>query len=323
MNPSFASIQCGTGFPILAALWAGLDIRYAIEIRPYFNIKTFRYNFDRVLYSTDLESFYNIQADIIWSSPSCGEFSSATRNSKNTIKMANKKFEDFEYVKTLLQIRKRRPKIFIIENIPSVRNFIRFESTPGGFILKHQITHEYIELYDYYIEDHKISPTEVGIPQIRDRLFSIGSRFPTEFFFRSPIEDQRKTLSVRKIFENLDEDRKNGIELLNDNLPKHSHEKVEKMSRVKPGEGLYGGINNKRLDPDKPSPVIMSSSTKYIHPWFDRLYTPREAASVMGIPKTFRFFGGDNACFDQIGKAVVPQVAEFILRQAKQYLENV
>lgn len=319
-NPKFGGIFIGAGFPLLGAKWAGLDLQYAVEPRKYFNIKTFRYNFESVLYSTDIEAFRNVYADVIWLSPSCGEFSSATRNSKNVINMNIKSFQDFEYVKAVLQVRERRPKIFILENIPSVRNFVKFESTPAGTVLRHQITREYIELYEYYIEEHRIVPTEVGIPQVRDRLFTIGSRFPFEFFFKPPLTDKRSEMSIKSIFENLDALREKGEILFNDNIPKHSEEKIEKMSRIRPGEGLYGGINNKRLNPDKPSPVIMSSSTKYIHPWFNRLYTPREAAALMGVPNNFRFFGKENACFDQIGKGIVPQVAEYILKQVKEFL---
>jgi len=313
---------CGAGFPLLAAQWADLHLEWGIEPRPYFNIKTFRYNFKGVLYSKELNAFYSNPVDVIWMSPSCGEFSSATRSGKNVISMRNKLFEDFEYVRAVMQVKKRRPKIFVLENLPSVKNFVQFESTPAGFELKHQLTHESIELYDFYIEEHTITPTEVDIAQVRERLFTIGSLYPHQFMLDPPLEDKRNELSTRAVFEDLDDRREKGEILYNDNKPNHSDEKIEKMSRVRPGEGLYGGINNKRLDPEKPCPVIMSSQTKYIHPWEDRLYTAREAASLMGVPRSFRFFGRENACFDQIGKGIVPQVGEFILKQIKTYLEQ-
>lgn len=318
----FGSIYCGAGFPVLAAKWAGLSIQWGIEPRPYFNIKTFRYNFDQVLYSKELDAFYAYPVDVIWMSPSCGEFSSAARSSRNVVSMRQKTFEEFEYTQAVLQIKKRRPKIWVLENIPSVRNFVAFQSTPAGFELKHQITHEVVELHDFYIEEHFIQPTEVGVPQRRPRLFTIGSLFPHEFMLNPPEEDKKDELTVEPVFRELDKAREAGEIMYNDTKPRHSDEKIEKMSRIRPGEGLYGGINNKRLDPDKPSPVIMSSATKYIHPWEDRLYTVREAASLMGIPRSYRFFGRENACFDQVGKGIVPQVGEFILKQVKEFLEN-
>lgn len=318
----FGGLFCGSGIPLLAAKWANLHLEWGIEPRHYFSIKTFRYNFPKVLYSNELDAFYSNPVDVIWMSPSCGQFSAAARSSKNVVTMRNMKFEDFEYTKAVLQIKKRRPKIFVLENIPSVKNFVSFESTPAGFQLKHQITHETVDLYDYYIEEHYINPTEVGVPQVRNRLFTIGSLFPNEFMLNPPLEDKRKELSVGPIFKRLEEKRERGEILFNDIKPTHSDEKIEKMSRIRPGEGLYGGINNKRLDPDKPAPVIMSSSTKYIHPWEDRLYTPREAAALMGIPDSFRYFGKENGVFDQIGKGICPQVAEFILKQVKEYLER-
>lgn len=321
-KPTFSSIFCGVGCPFLGAEWAGFESVFGVETRPYFNIKTFRYNFPKTLYATDLNAFQNLYSDVVWLSPSCGEFSTASRGSKHAANTGMKKFTDFEYVRAVMEVAERRPPIFILENVPSVKNFVRFESSPAGFILRHQITQEYIPLYEYYIEEHRIVPTEVGIPQVRDRLFTIGSRYPNEFLFKPPLTDERANMSVRKIFEDLDKLRAEGALLYNDQAPKHSPDKVEKMSRVRVGEGLYGGINNKRLDPDKTAPVIMSSSTKYIHPWYDRLYTPREAAALMGIPNSFRFFGKENACFDQIGKGIVPQVAEFILKQAYEFLSS-
>lgn len=318
----FGGLFCGSGIPLLAAQMAGLHLEWGIEPRHYFSIKTFRYNFPKVLYSNELDAFYSNPVDVIWMSPSCGQFSAAARSSKNVVTMRNMKFEDFEYTKAVLQVKKRRPKIFVLENIPSVKNFVNFESTPAGFQLKHQLTHETVDLYDYYIEEHYIDPTEVGVPQIRRRLFTIGSLFPNEFMLNPPLEDKRKELPVGPVFKRLEEKRERGEILFNDGKPHHSDEKVEKMSRVRQGEGLYGGINNKRLDENKPSPVIMSSSTKYIHPWEDRLYTPREAAALMGIPDSFRYFGKENAVFDQIGKGIVPQVGEYILKQVKEYLER-
>jgi DNA (cytosine-5)-methyltransferase 1 len=318
---SFGAIYGGAGFPLLAAAWAGLITKWQIEPRPYFNIKTFRNNFSDVMYSTELEAFYSSPVDVIWGSPSCGEISSSTRNSKNAKTMAMKSFGDFEYVKFIKEVINRKPKIFVLENIPSVKNFVQFNSTPAGFILKHQISKEEVLLHDYYIEEHRITPTEVGIPQTRDRLFTIGSRFPYRFMLNPPDTDYKSQLSIEPLFRELDELRKKGVYLHNDGFPKHSEDKIEKMSRIRPGEGLYGGINNKRLDPSKNSPVIMSSATRYIHPWENRLLTCRESACLMGIPLDFVFVGSENRVLDQTGKGIVAQVGLFILKQIRTYLE--
>jgi DNA (cytosine-5)-methyltransferase 1 len=319
---SFGGIFIGAGFPLLAAEWAGIKPMWAIEPRPYFSQKTFRYNFPNVLYSTELNNFFYDHVDVIWGSPSCGEISSSARNSRNTVKMASKDFEEFEYVEFIEQVKKRRPKIFVLENIPSVKNFVRFEATPSGFVLKHQLTKEIVDISDYYIEEHQILPTEVGIPQVRNRLFIIGSRLPNRFMFTPPLEDKRKELSIQSIFEEIEQLRKEGFELHNDTIPKHSEEKIEKMSRVRQGEGLFGGMNNKRLDETKCSPVIMSHSTRYIHPHENRLLTARESACLMGVPLDFQFFGSENSQLDQIGKGIIPQVGLYILSQVEEFLQN-
>lgn len=320
-HPTLGALYGGAGFVVLGAQWAGFNLAWQIEPRPYFNITTFRHNFPTTPYSTEESAFFGTTPDVIWGSPSCGEFSSAGRNSSNAKNMQLKSFKDFEYVKFVLQIKARRPLIFILENIPSVKSFVDFVSTPAGFALRHTISGEEVELYDYYIEEHQLTPTQLMFPQNRKRIFTIGTRLPGRFMLIPPMNDYRDSLSIESIFKDLDKLRKEET-LLNDTFPTHTPEKLEKIGRVKQGEQLYGGINNKRLDPSKPSPVIMSSSTRYIHPWEDRLLTVRENACLMGVPLDFVFSGSEKKALDQVGKAIVPQVGEFILKQVYEFLKK-
>jgi site-specific DNA-cytosine methylase len=320
---TFGSIYTGAGAPLLAAQWAGCEPRWAIEPRTkYFNLKTHRFNFRNIPWSDQIKAFYNSPVDILWGSPSCSEISASTRNSKNAMNVAQKEFDEFEYTTFIQEIKERKPKIFILENLAKIKNFLRFEQNPAGTLIRHMMTKEILELPDYYIEEHEISPVDIGFPQNRNRLFVIGSLFPYSFFLLPPTE-KKTNLSIRSIFTDLDERRKRGELLYNDKFPVHGEDKIEKMSRLKAGEGFYGGMNQKRMDPDKPSPVIMSSSTKYIHPWENRTLTVRESASLMGYPLDFQFFGSENKCLDQVGKGIVPQVGSFIIKQAKEYLESV
>src|SRR5690606_3060260 len=242
---TFAAIYCGAGAPLLGAINSNLKPKWAIEPRKYFNIKTHRINFPTIPWSDQLKSFYHIPVDVLWGSPSCGEFSSVGRSSKNKVKMVQKDFDEFEYYAFVNEVKERKPKIFILENLPSIKNFISFNATPGGTVLKHQITGEELELSDYLIEEHTISPVDIGFPQKRNRLFIIGSLYPYQFFLMPPTE-KYENLSIRKIFTDLDEMRKNNHQLLNDKFPKHSPEIIEKIKRVRPGEGVYSGTNQKR-----------------------------------------------------------------------------
>lgn len=318
----FGAIYSGAGAPLLAAKWANMEVKWGIEPRTKtFNIKTHRINFQRIMWADQIKAFFNEPVDVIWGSPSCGEFSSAGRSSRNKVKVETKEFDEFEYTQFVQEIITRKPPIFILENLPSIRNFLGFEATSGGYVLKNLISKQQINLPDYYIEEHILSPIDVGFPQERIRLFTIGSLFPYRFFFQPPEKTPDKTtLTIRHIFEDLDKRRLNGETLYNDRFPKHSADKIEKMKRLNPGEGFYGGMQHRRLDPDKPSPVIMSSSTKFIHPWENRTLTVRESACLMGYPIDFQFFGSENKCLDQVGKSICPQVGEFILKQVYEYL---
>lgn len=319
---TFGAIYSGAGAPLLAAKWAGMDVRWGIEPRTKtFNIKTHRINFQRIMWSDQIKAFFNEPVDVIWGSPSCGEFSSSGRSSRNKVKIETKEFDEFEYTQFVNEIVVRKPPIFVLENLPSIRNFLAFEATTGGYVLKNLISKQQIELPDYYIEEHILSPVDIGWPQERIRLFTIGSLFPYRFFFQPPRKSPDKSsLSIRGILEDLEKRRAEGESLYNDRFPKHSPEKIEQMKRLRPGEGFYGGMNHRRLDPDKVSPVIMSSSTKFIHPWENRTLTVRESASIMGYPTDFQFFGSENKCLDQVGKSIVPQVGTHILSQIYTYL---
>ncbi|MCC6062763.1 MAG: DNA cytosine methyltransferase, partial [Desulfurococcales archaeon] len=78
-------------------------------------------------------------------------------------------------------------------------------------------------------------------------------------------------------------------------------------------EGAEGKrfYNYMRLDPYDLAPTIMGSS-RFIHPFEDRLLTVREQARLMGFPDHHIFVGGRDEQYNQVGEAVPPPLAKAI-----------
>lgn len=83
-----------------------------------------------------------------------------------------------------------------------------------------------------------------------------------------------------------------------------------------------GKFRNKwrKIEPDKPARTLMAHLGKdcYSHIHYDsrqaRTITIREAARLQSFPDGFRFAGGMNAAYRQIGNAVPPLLAEAVAR---------
>ena len=70
----------------------------------------------------------------------------------------------------------------------------------------------------------------------------------------------------------------------------------------------------RRIRWDRPSPTVVAHLAKdgymFIHPFFDRTITVREAARFQSFPDSFEFSGSMSSQFRQVGNAVPPLLAE-------------
>jgi hypothetical protein len=69
----------------------------------------------------------------------------------------------------------------------------------------------------------------------------------------------------------------------------------------------------KRLRKEGLSHVI-TGGPNFVHPKANRFLTVEEQAALCGYPKWYKFSGSPSAQYPQIGKAVMPPVAEYIAR---------
>jgi DNA (cytosine-5)-methyltransferase 1 len=89
--------------------------------------------------------------------------------------------------RVLLILRKRKPQFLILENVP---NLERHDGGATWCLMQRMLREE-----GYRIHAKRLSPHKFGIPQIRERLFIVGSRSELGGFFW-PEERSGKSLSI-------------------------------------------------------------------------------------------------------------------------------
>lgn len=95
-----------------------------------------------------------------------------------------------DYVVRIL--RHHKPTYFIIENVP---NLVRHNKGKTWAGIKEKLCNA-----GYEVDDHKLSPHQFGIPQIRERAFIVGQRTSLDGF-EWPIPPCPSELSIRTILE--------------------------------------------------------------------------------------------------------------------------
>jgi DNA (cytosine-5)-methyltransferase 1 len=202
-----------------------------------------------------------------------------------------------------------QPKVFVMENVPGIMDdgldlVLRREFAEAGYS---KIYFNILHAEDY------------GTPSHRTRVFI--SNIPIE------PPKQRKVV-VAEALEGLPPpDPFYGV-------PNHEpvplgHRRLKRIARLRWGEPLvrYRGYKGRilgnivRLHPYRVAPTVMGSS-RFVHPFEDRLLTVREQARLMGFPDYHVFLGGRDVQFNEVGEAVPVPLARAIAREVKKYLET-
>lgn len=108
----------------------------------------------------------------------------------------------------------------------------------------------------------------------------------------------------------------------------HTPQVIERYANLSFGQ-IDKISRSARLDPNGFCPTLRAGTgsdkgsyqaLRPIHPYADRVITPREAARLQGFPDWFRFHSTKWHSFRQIGNSVSPIVAEFFLKKLYTYL---
>ena len=242
--------------------------------------------------------------DILVGGFPCQPFSIAGVSSKNSLGRKHG-FEDetqgtlfFDIVRI---IRDKKPKAFLLENVKNLK------SHDKGKTFKVIMKKLQEDLgYDVHV---KIVDASSVVPQHRERIFIVGFKKPMDFKFPKMI-DKRPTLA-NILQKNVDEKYtlKDGTW---NSLQRHKAKHKAKGN----GFGFNLVTNTKE--------IAKTLSARYYKDGAEiliaqkrknpRKLTPRECASLMGFPKSFKIEVSDNQAYRQFGNAVVVPVVKEIAK---------
>jgi len=283
--------------------------------------ETYRVNFpEAVVIEEDIKNVHSFdilkalggrRPDVVIGGPPCEPFSRANpRRRKDPIERL---YDDpvgslvLHFVRIVGDL---QPRVFVMENVPGIMDdgldaILREEFSNVGY---DKIYFNILRAEDY------------GNPSRRVRVFI--SNIPL-----SPKKVPRKLRVIDAIGDLPEPD-------LIYNIPNHepvplSPRKLKRIAKLRWGEGLvrYRGYEGRvltnviRLHPYRLAPTVMGSS-RFVHPFQDRLLTVREHARLMGFPDAHVFLGGRDVQFDEVGEAVPVPLARAIARVVRRYLEE-
>ncbi|OYT62342.1 MAG: DNA (cytosine-5-)-methyltransferase [Thermofilum sp. ex4484_15] len=200
------------------------------------------------------------------------------------------------------------PSVFIMENVPGILE--------GG--LREALIKEFLRIGYREIHFNVLKAEDYLTPSHRTRVFISNIRIKPR--------PQGRRIKVIEAIGDLPEP-----DSIHD-IPNHepvplSRRKKRKISRLRWGQALihFKGAKGKtyvnlyRLHPYRLAPTIMGSS-RFIHPFSDRIITVREQARLMGFPDDHIFKGGRDSQFEQVGEAVPVPLAKAIAMEVAKYL---
>jgi len=260
--------------------------------------------------SEDVEKLVG-KPDVVIGGPPCEPFTKA--NPKRRENPLDRLYEDpigrlvLHFIRMVGDL---KPKIFVMENVPSIvegelKSALKREFAEAGY---DKVYFNFLRAEDYRTPSHRlrvfISNIKIKPKKSKDRIVVIEA-----------IGDLPDPRSIHDI-------------------PNHepvpvSPRRLKKISKLKWGEALirYRGAGGEvytnlvRLHPYKIAPTVMGSS-RFIHPFDNRLLTVREHARLMGFPDDHIFIGGRDLQFNQVGEAVPVPLAKAIAIEVRKKLEE-
>ncbi len=299
---------------------AGFNILASIENDPPV-AKTYKANFPETeLIADDAKEIdYNVlksfgyqrnDFDVIIASPPCEPFTPTNKKRKEV--PIDRLYCDpigQLYLHAIRLINEMKPRFFVIENVAGI-----LHEDIKSSIINELKKSGYNEVYFnvLYAEYH-------GVPSIRTRVFVSNINLDLK---------KQKMISVEEALKDLPSP--GNYYPPNHEEPQPLTKKLRKrVSSAKWGRAMieFEGAENKRfrnfirLNPYRPAPTVMGSS-RFIHPFEDRLLTVREQARLMGFPDYHVFLGGRDSQYNMVGEAVPPPLAKEIANYIINYLKE-
>lgn len=342
----------GAGGMSTGAAIAGIDIKLALEIDEH-AANTFAYNHPNTkVVRDDIRKFKVIdyftpsknEVTVLFGGPPCQGFSTANQKTRTKDNTQNWLFTHF-----LRTARELKPDWVVVENVKGILE------TEGGFFLQEII--EKLNKLGYKTNYEVLNASDFGVPQMRNRVFIVGSKHGIDFkfpehsltkkvtvkqaIFDLPVlnnGDSIEELSYRTAASNKFQKslRQFSKKALNNHVTNNNSLVLERYEYIPQG-GNWEDIPRRllknykdytrchtgiyyRLKEDEPSVVIGNyRKNMLIHPTQNRGLSVREAARLQSFPDTFRFFGSIGFQQQQVGNSVPPMLAKAIFSQITSY----
>jgi site-specific DNA-cytosine methylase len=165
----------------------------------------------------------------------------------------------------------------------------------------------------YKIEYKVLDSSLFGVPQKRERVIFIASRFDYDIVFPMPtntIENMKTVKEAIDDLKNMDENNKWSHIFSN-----HCDDVIKKIQNTKIGESMNKKYNDAffKCDPNKPSRTVKENhGGVFLHYEKNRVMTPRELARLQSFNDDFLFYGTKSSILKQIGNAVPPKLSEHL-----------
>lgn len=335
----------GAGGMSVGAMAAGVDVKVAVEIDKYAAI-TYQANHPNTkllnedVRKVNINGYYKSEKNdvkILFGGPPCQGFSTSNQKTRNKENENNWLFKEY-----LRLTKEQSPDWVIVENVKGI------VETENGFFFE-KINADLQKLG--YTTSHAIlNAADFGVPQVRNRVFIVGSLHGIKYEF--PKSTRRKYLTVADAISDLPKlesgaseheldyelsaqnkyqssSRKKSKKAVNNNVTVNTELVLKRYKHIPQG-GNWEDIPTKlmknykdftrchtgiyhRLNADKPSVVIGNyRKNMLIHPTEDRGLSVREAARIQSFPDTFHFHGTIGFQQQQVGNSVPPLLAKAV-----------
>jgi DNA (cytosine-5)-methyltransferase 1 len=187
----------------------------------------------------------------------------------------------------------------------------------------------------YKVKFRLLNAADYGVPQKRERVIFIGTRYGVPIIFPEPTHGKNPmmTLSGRRlkpwvtVRDAIDDlkDKEEDAEL-GHVLTHHGKEFSTKIRSTPVGKGVFVGYSDAffRNPPDVPSRTVKENhGGTLVHYEKNRVMTPRELARLQSFPDDYVFSGTKSTVLKQIGDAVPPKLGEAIGKAVRKMLKEI
>ncbi len=310
MKPTYRVVDlfCGAGGFSLGFSQAGsYEVVAGLDNMPSV-AKTYKANFPRAtiivedIKDVNPRTLLNLaygEIDVVIGGPPCEAFTGS--NPRREKEPLDRLYKDPMGLLTLYFIKyvaEIKPRVFVMENVPAIMD--------GE--LKKALIREFSRAGYPRPFFNLLLAEDYGVPSHRLRVFISNVEI-------KPRKIDRRITAV----EALSDLPEPGSSYPPNHEPSPLSEgKLRKVASLRWGKALiyYDGSTTRypnyvRLHPNRIAPTVQGSS-RFIHPFENRLLTVREQARLMGFPDSFIFIGGREVEYNMVGEAVPPPLAKAI-----------